>query len=135
MPTWSRPSSRCLSNSRWQVVGHGLSEEYEFVFDLLGRLEGNIIVRGLVLVRESTIHFGIIPLTLHPGKTVLILNILLYRLERELVTAVQFALDTYVVFKSDGVFQCRLTDSIDDELMLPDECWCLTDSNAYVVKR
>ena len=88
------------------------------------------------MVRDSTTN----PLWNHsshnsyPGKTVLLLYILLHRLEHRLPTAVQFESDAYVVFKSDGVFLCRLTDPIDHWLMLPDGCWCLTDGNAYVAK-
>ena len=69
-----------------------------------------------------------------PGKTVFLLFLLLYRLERALPTAVQFSHNEYIVFNAKGVSVCTLGPSTDHWKMLPSGCWCLSDGNEEVMQ-
>ena len=62
-----------------------------------------------------------------------LLYFLLYRLQLELPTAVQFSSNEYIVFKADGAFVCTTDRSTDHWSMLRSGCWCLTDGNAEVM--
>ncbi|KAI0742038.1 hypothetical protein C8Q80DRAFT_1357212 [Daedaleopsis nitida] len=64
------------------------------------------------------------------GKSMFLLYLLLYRLERKLPTAVQFNTSHYVVFDGQGV---RVNDVNDTDPRLKD-CWALADSNASVIQ-
>lgn len=61
-----------------------------------------------------------------------LLYLLLYRLQLELPTAVQFLGDEYIVFTAEGVSICKTDNSTDHWSELPEGCWCLTDGNLEV---
>ena len=67
---------------------------------------------------------------LHKGKTLFVLYLLLYRLEKELPTAVQFSETEYIFFDAKG--GSRRSTISDDSETLPRGCWCLCDGSAYV---
>ena len=77
------------------------------------------------LTSHLTIHSGL-------GKMVFLLYLLLYRLQLELPTAVQFSDDEYIVFSAGGVSVCATDNSTDHWSKLPKGCWCLTDGNPDV---
>ena len=62
------------------------------------------------------------------GKTLFLLYLLLYRLERRLPTAVQFNPDEFILFDEEGasVGHCSGLNAFE----IPSDCWALCDSNS-----
>ncbi|KIL58555.1 hypothetical protein M378DRAFT_15463 [Amanita muscaria Koide BX008] len=94
-----------------------IREEYEFLRELLEGKNRPFIITG----QPGT------------GMTVFLLYLLIYRLQHELPTAVEFSPNVYIVFKANGVLMCPTNDvNIDHWRILPPGCWCLSDGNANV---
>ena len=60
-----------------------------------------------------------------PGKTIFLVYLLLYRLERRLPTAIHLRGDEFFIFNADGA----RAEPAGGSLLMPREYWALTDSN------
>jgi len=75
----------------------------------------------------------ILRLRSYAGNTLFILYLLLYRLERELPTAVQFLPTKYIFFDAKGAsLRSAFAGDSGNSERLPKGCWCLCDGNIDV---